>query len=159
MPDGGPDQKRFHYAPGIPSQPAPATNIPPPNHRHHPYSRIHNTQPPTSEPQVPPGMVVLHTHAVTQAAPPPQPSQPSPPYGLHPAVPAAPQHRLLTPAEARSFMLEEENVVLRRRLEELKKQVNLTEIFFCPMCIYPPQLCILLFVCCPFSTGLRFDCH
>lgn len=64
--------------------------------------------------------MVLHAHAVAQAQ---QPSQPSPPYGLHQAVPAPPQHRLLTPAEARTLMLEEENVVLRRRLEDLKKQV------------------------------------
>lgn len=127
LPDGGPEQKQFHYAPTMPTQQAPATNIPPPNHRHHPYSRPPNAQPPASaaepqpQPQVPPGMVVLHTHthAVAQAAP-----QPSPPYGLHPAVTAAPQHRIFTPADARSLMLEEENVVLRRRLEELKKQVS-----------------------------------
>lgn len=119
LPDG--DQKRFHYAPAIATQPAPATNVPPPNHRHHPYSRLPNTQPPTNTTEVPPGMMVLHTHTVAQA---PQPSQPSPPYGLHQALPAPPQHRLLTPAEARFLMLEEENVVLRRRLEELKKQVS-----------------------------------
>lgn len=123
MPDGGPDQKRFHYAPTLTSQPNPAPNMPPPNHRHHPYSRPPNSQPPTNTTEVPPGMMVIHTHAVAQ--PTPQPTQPSPPYGLHPAVSAAPQHRLLTPAEARSLMLEEENVVLRRRLEELKKQVML----------------------------------
>ena len=120
MPD--PDQKRFHYAPPLAGQPNPVPNMPPPNHRHHPYSRPPNAQPPTNPTEVPPGMMVLHTHAVAQTAP--QPSQPSPPYGLHPAVSAAPQHRLLTPAEARSMMLEEENVVLRRRLEELKKQVS-----------------------------------
>ncbi|KAJ1524876.1 hypothetical protein ONE63_009741 [Megalurothrips usitatus] len=117
--DGSQDQKRFHYTTTITNQPAPATNIPHPNHRHHPYTRPPNVPETSTETHVPPGMVVLHTHA-----PPPQASQPSPPYGLHPAVPTAPHHRLLTPAEARSLMLEEENVVLRRRLEELKKQVS-----------------------------------